>query len=140
MRELSRMDPEPRRKVQALYHASLEVATDERCGKDEELPREVESFLARAISAEEFIERAGLEIPARLTAEDGYGGSDSDSDASLRALLVPVSFHFVQKLRNPHHRPAHRSPPDLFDVVSGRHKQRVESPVVGFYDRLRPDF
>ena len=57
------MEPERWRRVEELYHASLQVATDQRaaflkdaCGGDEELLSEVESLLTHEESAEGFIE------------------------------------------------------------------------------------
>ena len=71
------MEPERWRQVEELYHAALEVATEERarflkdtCGDDEQLHHEVESLLTHENSAEGFIEAPAFDVAARLMAHD----------------------------------------------------------------------
>jgi serine/threonine protein kinase len=72
------MDAERWRKIEELYHASLEVGEDQRgaflqnaCQDDQGLRREVESLLSHEARAVDFIETSAFEIAARLMAEDG---------------------------------------------------------------------
>ncbi len=71
------MDAELWRRVEDMYHASLEVTPDQRsaflkdnCGADEELQREVESLLAQEDRSGEFIETSAFEMAARLMAQE----------------------------------------------------------------------
>jgi serine/threonine-protein kinase len=70
--KVSPVEPERWRQVEQLYHASLQVSTDQRaaflknaCGDDEELLSEVESLLAHEESAEGFIKAPAFEVAAR---------------------------------------------------------------------------
>jgi eukaryotic-like serine/threonine-protein kinase len=90
------MEPERWRRVDELYHASLQVATGQRarfleeaCGNDQELRQEVESLLTHDASAEKFIEAPAFELAARLMARDKSSQSETD------ALRVGKTFsHF----------------------------------------------
>ncbi len=71
------MDPERWRRIEDLYHASLQVEVGERsafvrnaCAGDEELRGEVESLLAYEESSEHFIEAPAFDVAARLMARD----------------------------------------------------------------------
>jgi serine/threonine protein kinase/Tol biopolymer transport system component len=79
------MEPERWRRVEELYHAALEVATEKRarflknaCGDDAELHHEVESLLTHEASAEEFIQVPAIEVAARLMAQDESVRSAAD--------------------------------------------------------------
>ena len=79
------MEPERWARVEELYHASLQVATDQRaaflreaCQDDEELRCEVESLLTHQRSAQGFIEAPAFEVAARLIAHDKAHRSDVD--------------------------------------------------------------
>ena len=79
------MEPERWRRVEELYHASLQVATGQRaaflkeaCRDDEELRHEVESLLTHEKSAEDFIEAPAFEVAARLIAQDKVHRSETD--------------------------------------------------------------
>ena len=70
------MDAELWRRVEDLYHASLEVTPEQRsaflkdkCGGNEELQREVESLLAHEERSGGFIETSAFEVAARLRDE-----------------------------------------------------------------------
>src|SRR5512133_323510 len=71
------MEPERWRRVEDLYHASLQVAIGQRarfledaCGTDQDLRQEVESLLTHDASAEKFIDAPAFEVAARLIARD----------------------------------------------------------------------
>src|SRR5207248_794255 len=79
------MEPERWRRVEELYHAALEVATEKRarflknaCGDDAELHHEVESLLTHEASAEEFIQVPAFQVAARLMAQDESVRSAAD--------------------------------------------------------------
>ena len=88
------MDAERWRQIEELYHASLEVAEDQRgtfvqnaCQDDEELRHEVESLLAHEVRAGNFIETSAFEVAARLVAHD--------RDISVLAEADPVQIGAV---------------------------------------------
>ena len=79
------MEPERWRRVEELYHAALEVATEKRarflknaCGDDAELHHEVESLLTHEGAAEGFIEAPAFQMAARLMAQDESVRSAAD--------------------------------------------------------------
>jgi eukaryotic-like serine/threonine-protein kinase len=79
------MEPERWRRVEDLYHAVLQLATEERtaflkdaCGDDQGLRYEVESLLTYEESAEGFIEAPAFEVAARLMAQDESVRSAAD--------------------------------------------------------------
>jgi len=90
------------RRVEELYHAALEVATEERarflkdtCGDDEKLHHEVESLLTHEGSAEGFIAAPAFEVAARMMAQDKSNRSET--------VQVPVGtvishFRVLEKL------------------------------------------
>jgi len=96
------MEPERWRRVEELYHASLQVATDQRagflknaCGGDEEVFREVESLLTHEASAEDFIKAPAFEVAARLMARD----KSLLSEAGPAAVGTMIShFRVLEKL------------------------------------------
>jgi serine/threonine protein kinase/dienelactone hydrolase len=90
------MEPERWRRVEELYHAALEVATEKRarflkdaCGDDADLHHEVESLLTHQKSAEDFIEAPAFEVAARLMAHDKVLRSETD-----RLLIGKTISHF----------------------------------------------
>jgi serine/threonine protein kinase/Tfp pilus assembly protein PilF len=96
------MEPERWHRVEELYHASLQVAPEERagflkaaCGDDRGLRYEVESLLTYEESAEGFIEAPAFEVVARMMAQDKLNQSE--------AVQVPVGtvishFRVLEKL------------------------------------------
>jgi serine/threonine protein kinase/Tol biopolymer transport system component len=96
------MEPERWRRVDELYHASLQVATSQRarfledaCGSDQELRHEVESLLTHDASAEKFIEAPAFELAARLIARDKSKQSEADA---LRVGKTFSHFRVLEKL------------------------------------------
>ena len=100
------MTPERWRKVEQIYHSSLEREASQRaaflkevCGGDEELRREVESLLAQQTEAENFIEAPALEVAAKGVA----GNSDQvtvsvPSQDPSRVGQTVSHYRIVQKL------------------------------------------
>jgi Tol biopolymer transport system component len=79
------MEPERWRRVEELYHAALQLETDQRarflkdvCGEDDELQQEVESLLTHDSAAEKFIEAPAFEVAARLMAQDEVVSSSAN--------------------------------------------------------------
>jgi eukaryotic-like serine/threonine-protein kinase len=96
------MEPERWRRVDELYHASLQVATGQRarfledaCGSDQELRHEVESLLTHDASAAKFIEAPAFEVAARLMARDKSSQSEADA---LRVGKTFSHFRVLEKL------------------------------------------
>jgi serine/threonine protein kinase/Tol biopolymer transport system component len=79
------MNAERWRRIEELYHASLEVAKDRRadflcqaCGADDELRHEVESLLVHEKTSQKFIEEPAFEVAARLIAHDKSVAVEAD--------------------------------------------------------------
>jgi serine/threonine protein kinase len=79
------MDAERWRRLEELYHASLEVESGRRaafvkaaCGSDQALRRELDSLLAHQKQSEKFIEDPAFEVAARMIANDTTVRPDTD--------------------------------------------------------------
>src|ERR1017187_1294854 len=84
------MDAERWRRVEELYHSAVEVPERQRaaflresCAGDEALRCEVESLLAYQNDSEEFIEMPGMEVAARILAQDPNKGQDVSESAPV---------------------------------------------------------
>ena len=98
------MDAELWRRVEDLYHASLEVTPEQRsaflkdkCGGNEELQREVESLLAHEERSGGFIETSAFEVAARLMAqEEDVPGLAEPDPVPLGAVVS--HFRVIEKI------------------------------------------
>jgi tetratricopeptide (TPR) repeat protein len=84
------MDAERWRRVEELYHSAVEVPESQRAAflressaGDEALRCEVESLLAYQNDSEEFIEMPGMEVAARILAQDPNKGQDVSESAPV---------------------------------------------------------
>jgi len=99
------MEPERWRQVEQLFHAALEREENQRvaflataCQGDEALRRELESLLAFQKQAEEFMESPGLEVAAKLLAEDqARSRRSSEEDSGLIGKTVS-HYRILEKL------------------------------------------
>jgi eukaryotic-like serine/threonine-protein kinase len=96
------MEPERWRRVDELYHASLQVATGQRarfledaCGNDQELRHEVQSLLTHDASAQKFIDAPAFEVAARLIARDKSNQSEAEA---VRVGKTFSHFRVLEKL------------------------------------------
>ncbi len=98
------MDAERWRKIEELYHASSEMAENQReafllnaCQGDEDLRREVRSLLAHEDRAGNFIETSAFEISARRMAAEGDKSLAAESDP-VEVGAVVSHFQVGEKL------------------------------------------
>lgn len=96
------MEPERWRRVEELYHSTLQVAADERaeylrhaCRGDTQLCEEVESLLAYESSAEQFMETPAFEVAAKQIARDE---SDEDQADPVPIGMTLQRFRVLEKL------------------------------------------
>jgi eukaryotic-like serine/threonine-protein kinase len=86
----ARMSPERWREIKPLLESALELKAEDRrafldkaCAGDDELRREVESFLDASEQAGDFMDKPALEEAARMLAEDKDSNKRRSSDATL---------------------------------------------------------
>ena len=99
------MEPERWREIGRLYHAALEREEGQRsaflkeaCAGDEDLRREVESWLAQEDGDDRFLEAPALEAVARALAQDRGEAADTASQADPLVGRRISHFRVLEKL------------------------------------------
>ena len=99
------MDPERWSRVEALFHASLDLAAEDRerflraeCGPDDALRAEIESLLERARGSGAFLEASALEDAARARISTAAEPPPGGSPAPDLSGEVIAHFRIVRRL------------------------------------------